>query len=126
MDLPGYGYAKVAHAVKRRWEQTLSRYLQTRQSLHGLVLIMDIRHPLTGMDRDLLQWCREAGLPVHLLLTKADKLSRGGANAVLLKVRHSLAKLYPAASVQLFSALKHQGVDEARRILTEWLRETRA
>ena len=126
VDLPGYGYAKVSHAVKRRWEQTLSHYLQTRQSLRGLVLIMDIRHPLTAMDRDLLQWCRDAGLPVHSLLTKADKLSRGGANVTLLKVRHSLASLHPAASVQHFSSLKHQGIEQARRVVGEWLGDARA
>lgn len=121
VDLPGYGYARVPQAVKQKWQRNLAEYLQTRQSLRGLVLLMDVRHPMTDYDRQMLDWCAQAALPVHILLTKADKLKRGPAKNVLLKVEKSLADIHPGASIQLFSALKKSGVDEARKLLSRWL-----
>ncbi|MGA7799219.1 MAG: ribosome biogenesis GTP-binding protein YihA/YsxC [Gammaproteobacteria bacterium] len=121
VDLPGYGYAQVPMAVKQRWQAGLARYLRDRGSLRGLVLLMDVRHPLTEYDCQLLDWCREAQLPVHVLLTKADKLKRGAAAAALHRVRRALADLHPESSVQLFSALKHEGLEEVRHRLDRWL-----
>lgn len=121
VDLPGYGYAKVPERVQRHWQQVLSDYLATRQCLRGLVLMMDIRHPLKEFDRQMLDWCHHQQMPVHILLTKADKLKRGPAGNTLQKVRKELKQAYPLASVQLFSSLNRQGVDEARAKLGEWL-----
>lgn len=124
VDLPGYGYAKVAEAIKRRWQETMENYLASRQSLQGLILLMDVRHPLRDVDQQLLSWCWHVGMPVHVLLTKADKLKRGPARATLLKVRDELARQAPAGStsVQLFSALKGSGIDEVQERLDHWLR----
>jgi len=121
VDLPGYGYAQVPAQVKARWQHSLARYLETRQSLQGVILLMDVRHPLTEFDRHMLGWCRAAELPAHVLLTKADKLKRGPASATLHRVRRELAELHPHATVQLFSSLKHTGLEEARRVLDRWL-----
>ena len=121
VDLPGYGYAKVPPEVKAQWQRHLTAYLQHRESLVGLVLLMDVRHPLTEFDRDMLDWCRHAELPVHVLLTKADKLKRGAAQNVLLTVRRELAALHPQASAQLFSALDGTGLEAARAFLAGWL-----
>lgn len=123
IDLPGYGYAKVPHAMKNKWQQNLAEYLRVRRSLRGLILLMDCRHPLTEFDQSMLTWSAEVGLPVHILLTKADKLKRGPASNALLDMRKQLPAWHPQASVQLFSALKHTGVDEARAILSDWLNE---
>ena len=120
VDLPGYGFAKVPERVKQEWQRELGLYLERRQALRGLVLLMDIRHPLKEYDRQMLDWCHRAELPVHVLLTKADKLSRGAANGVLQKTRHALARDYPLCSIQLFSALKQTGVEEARAQLLNW------
>ncbi len=121
VDLPGYGYARVPQAMKAQWQRNLAEYLRVRRSLRGLILLMDCRHPLTEYDRQMLVWSAEVGLPVHILLTKADKLKRGPAANTLLAVRKQLADLHPQASVQLFSALKNTGVDEARDIISDWL-----
>ena len=121
VDLPGYGYAKVPREVKLRWQRAIEQYLETRQSLRGVILLMDIRHPLKTFDRQVLAWCHSAGLSLHVLLTKADKLKRGPARAVLLQVRRELAEIHPAATVQLFSALTPAGADEARAVLDHWL-----
>jgi len=121
VDLPGYGYARVPKEVKARWQRAIEKYLETRQSLRGVILLMDIRHPLKDFDQQILAWCHSADLSLHVLLTKADKLKRGPAKAVLLKVRRELAELHPAATVQLFSALTPCGADEARTILDQWL-----
>ena len=123
VDLPGYGYAKVPQALKTHWQHSLSEYLRLRESLRGLVLLMDCRHPLTEYDQQLLGWSAEAGLPVHVLLTKADKLKRGPASSTLLAMRRRLPGVHPGASVQLYSSLKHTGIDEAREVLTRWLSE---
>ncbi len=121
VDLPGYGYAKVARTVKDQWQKNISRYLETRKSLRGIILLMDVRHPLKDTDQQVLGWCRVAGLPTHVLLTKSDKLKRGPASNTLLEVRRQLATLHPGASVQLFSSLKRDGVDQVRAVLDDWL-----
>lgn len=121
IDLPGFGYAKVAKAMRAHWEEALPEYLETRHSLAGMMLLMDIRHPLKPQDVAVLEWCTHAGVPVHVLLNKSDKLSRGPATAALLQVKASLAKQQWAGSVQLFSAFKQEGAEQAWRVLAEWL-----
>lgn len=120
VDLPGYGFAKVAEPVKRQWQGLLEDYLARRQSLRGLILLMDCRHPLTEFDRRMLEWNSFHGVPTHILLTKADKLGRGAASNVLLKVRQDIAGLGGENSAQLFSALKMQGLDQAYAVLDRW------
>ena len=124
VDLPGYGFAKVPLAVKKKWNQQLERYLQYRESLRGLVMLMDIRHPLTEPDRQMLGWAVTASMPVHILLTKADKLKRGPAQSTLLSVREELSTQSDLISVQLFSSLKRQGVDTLGRQLNNWLTDS--
>ncbi|MEZ5541125.1 MAG: ribosome biogenesis GTP-binding protein YihA/YsxC [Pseudomonadota bacterium] len=121
VDLPGYGYARVSRTVKEQWQQGIARYLETRQSLGGVVLLMDVRHPLKDSDRLVLNWCRLAELPTHVLLTKSDKLKRGPASAALLAVRRELASLHPQASVQLFSAHTRDGCETLMAVLDGWL-----
>ena len=121
VDLPGYGYAKVPEQMKIDWQRHLAHYLRERYCLRGLVLMMDIRHPLMPFDRNMLTWAQERSLPVHILLTKADKLNRGPAMVALQEVRRGLVTLGFTASVQLFSSSSHQGLDEARAKLTELL-----
>lgn len=120
VDLPGYGFAKVPDKVKQDWAASLESYLQNRESLQGLILLMDIRHPLTDFDQRMLHWCLHANMPVHILLTKADKLKRGAAQNTLLSVKRELTEL-PLVSVQLFSATKGTGLDEALAVLDNWL-----
>jgi GTP-binding protein len=119
VDLPGYGYAKVAEAVKQQWQQSLANYVEHRQCLRGLILLMDIRHPLKEFDLQMLQWNTHHGLPTHILLTKSDKLKTGAAKATLLKVRRELGDR-PEITVQLFSSLKLRGVDECHQVLDIW------
>ncbi|BCB60328.1 putative GTP-binding protein EngB [Halomonas sp. A020] len=121
VDLPGYGYAKVPEAVKLEWQQHLSDYLRGRFSLRGLVLLMDVRHPLTEFDQMVLDYADQRGMPVHILLTKADKLKRGPASAALQKVRSRLREWEDLVSVQLFSSLKRDGVDMLSQKLDQWL-----
>ncbi len=121
VDLPGYGFAKVPLEVKRRWDRLVEEYLSRRRCLRGLVLVMDVRHPLTPFDRGLLAWCADAAVAVHVLLTKADKLKRGAAGAALLAVRRDLADYPAAVDAQLFSALRATGVAELHRALDRWL-----
>ncbi|AXE30091.1 YihA family ribosome biogenesis GTP-binding protein [Chromobacterium phragmitis] len=119
VDLPGYGYAEVPEAVRAHWVELLGRYLQTRQSLIGLLLIMDARHPLKELDRRMLEFFRVAGRPVHILLSKADKMSRQEQNKVLALVKRELAD-YPSVSVQMFSSLKKTGVEEVEQVVKGW------
>jgi GTP-binding protein len=121
VDLPGYGFAKVPLAVKREWTKQLENYLQKRESLRGLILLMDVRHPLQPFDQQMLNWALEAAMPVHILLTKADKLKRGPATSTLLKVRDELKSHGDLVSVQLFSALKHSGHQDLIEVLNAWL-----
>lgn len=120
VDLPGYGYAKVPEGIKREWQGTLAAYLEKRECLKGLMLMMDIRHPLKDYDVQMLTWASHIGLPVHVLLTKADKLKKGPAAGTLLKVRGELLRMDPAFSAQLFSSLKRSGIDDAHAKLDEW------
>src|SRR5215467_6615755 len=113
VDLPGYGYAKVPAATRAPWEKLLGAYLRERPALRGLVLVMDVRHPLTELDRRMLEWFRPAGKPVHVLLTKADKLSREAGRTTLRRVTGEISALAADATVQLFSSLKKAGLDEA-------------
>lgn len=117
VDLPGYGYAKVSKEQQRTWQQHLTQYLEQRQSLQGLVLVMDIRNPMTDFDQMMLKWAEAAQMPVLILLTKADKLSFGQAKSQLLKLQRQLAGSDGRVHLILFSALKKMGVDEAREQL---------
>lgn len=117
VDLPGYGYAGVPGEVRRHWEQLVGDYVATRTSLKAVVVVMDARHPLTPLDRRLIEWLRVAGRATHVLLTKADKLSKQAAQATLTKVRRDLQEVCPGATVQLFSSLKRQGIEEAAAAL---------
>jgi GTP-binding protein len=121
VDLPGYGYAKVPEAMRMHWQSVLSRYLMERESLYGLVLIMDARHPLTPLDHQMLNWFIPTCKPVHVLLTKADKLSKQQATSTLRSVRAELERTYPNCTVQLFSSLKRIGLDEAEAMIGKWL-----
>ena len=120
VDLPGYGFAKVPLSVKNKWQEELEKYLRRRQVLCGLVLLSDIRHPLKEFDRMMIDWAVQSGLPLHLLLTKSDKLKRGAAKDTLLAVQKEL-KPFSNVTVQLFSSLKNDGVTEVRAKLDEWL-----
>jgi GTP-binding protein len=119
VDLPGYGFAKVPERIKQHWRELLTRYVEARDSLAGLVIVMDARHPLTDFDVQMLDWSRANGLATHILLTKADKLSRGESVTVLKQVR---AQVEGVATVQLFSAVSKTGVDDARREVLNMLR----
>ncbi|MEJ6773245.1 MAG: ribosome biogenesis GTP-binding protein YihA/YsxC [Porticoccaceae bacterium] len=124
VDLPGYGYAKVPKAMKVEWDKHLAEYLQQRNSLGGLILLMDIRHPLQDYDQQMLNWAAQAGLPVHVLLTKSDKLKRGPAQNTLLKVEQRLRDMDPGRtllSVQTFSSLKKDGLPQLEAQLKHWL-----
>jgi len=121
VDLPGYGFAKVPVAMKNEWQKLMTQYLSEQQALNGLVVIMDIRHPLNDYDWQMLEWCDHFQLPAHVLLTKADKLKRGAQQNSLLKTRKLLKDANINASVQTFSALKKTGLDELVIKLNEWL-----
>ena len=121
VDLPGYGYASVSRSMKQQWQRNISTYLENRESLGGVIVLMDIRHPLKEVDQQILGWCHAAGLLTHVLLTKSDKLKRGPAKAALLQTRKSLQSLHPEATVQLFSAHTRDGAKELQRVLDEWL-----
>jgi GTP-binding protein len=121
VDLPGYGYAKVAMQVKMEWQKHLAHYLEVRQCLRGLVLLMDIRHPLKDLDQMMVDWALNRELPVHILLTKADKLSRSEAKNTLLKVRKHYELAGHLISAQTFSSLKKDGVSELIAVLNQWL-----
>ncbi len=121
VDLPGYGYAQVAESVKRDWQGALADYLEQRQCLRGLILVMDARHPLKPYDQQMLAWANQIPLPVHVLLTKSDKLNRRESEAALGLVSEALRDFSTDFSVQTFSALKRWGIDEAHARLDQWL-----
>lgn len=121
VDLPGYGYARVAKSTKADWDEHLEEYLQHRETLKGLVLLMDIRHPLKEFDQDMLDWAVTSGLPVHVLLTKADKLKRGAAQNILLQVRKTISGDHGLVTVQLFSSLKKTGLEDLAAQISQWL-----
>ena len=117
VDLPGYGYAKVPARVKAHWQNVMAAYVSTRRALNGLVLIMDARHPLKSLDIKLLDWYLPTGKPVHCLLTKADKLSKSEQTLTLRAVTKQLQAAGHNATVQLFSSLRKEGVEEAERTI---------
>ena len=122
VDLPGYGYAKVPHELKDHWQAFLDRYFRTRNALKGLVVVMDIRHPLKDYDRHMLGYAVERGIPAHALLTKADKLGRGQQSQAMAAVRRELSAAGAGqVGVQVFSSESKQGVDEARAVVAGWL-----
>lgn len=121
VDLPGYGFAKAPKAQQDTWQSLIGGYLARSAHLKGLVLIMDIRHPLTELDWSLLEWFRPSGKPVHVLLSKSDKISRGAGQQTRLAVMKALREAGMEASVQLFSSLKRDGLDEAESLLRGWL-----
>jgi GTP-binding protein len=121
VDLPGYGFAKVPIAMKNDWEKLMTQYLSEQQALKGLVVIMDIRHPLNDYDWQMLEWCDHYQLPAHVLLTKADKIKRGAQQNSKLKTQKQLNDAGINASVQIFSALKKTGLDELVKKLDSWL-----
>lgn len=116
-DLPGYGYARVPLKLKAHWRKLMERYFQTRSCLRGVVLVMDIRHPMRQFDQQMLTWCEGSNIPCHILLTKSDKLKRGPAQSTLLKVRRELPDI---ASIQIFSSSKKTGLEELVDKLRGW------
>jgi GTP-binding protein len=121
VDLPGYGFAKAPEEIRSQWEGLLAPYLRYREPLAGLVLIMDSRHPLTELDLQMLEWFAQTGKPIHILLSKADKLTRQEQALALREVETMLAKISDNCTLQLFSSLKKTGVAEAEAILGAWL-----
>ncbi|AGA35372.1 GTP-binding protein EngB [Thioalkalivibrio nitratireducens DSM 14787] len=121
VDLPGYGYAKVSARQRAHWDRLIGDYLRERRSLAGLVLIMDIRHPLTPLDETLLHWLAGQPRTLHVVLTKADKVSRSEADRQLQATRRGLEARGLEATLQTFSALKRKGVDDLRGLLLDWL-----
>ncbi|GEK11405.1 YihA family ribosome biogenesis GTP-binding protein [Pseudoalteromonas sp. McH1-7] len=120
IDLPGYGFAKVPLEMKKKWQKALGEYLQRRKCLKGIVVLMDIRHPLKDLDMDLINWAISSNIPVLALLTKADKLKQGKRKAEVLQVRRALAELNGDITVHAFSSLKGIGLNELAWKLDEW------
>jgi GTP-binding protein len=121
VDLPGYGFAKAPEEIRSQWEGLLAPYLRYREPLVGLVLIMDSRHPLTDLDLQMLAWFAQTGKPIHILLSKADKLTRQEQAVALREVQAELAKISDNCTLQLFSSLKKTGVAQAELVLGGWL-----
>lgn len=121
VDLPGYGFAKVNIKIKHAWEAGLTNYILKREALKGLILLMDSRMPPTDNDLQMLDWTLSINLPVHVLLTKSDKLKKGPAKAELLKLKQLLKEQYPHATAQLFSSLKREGLDQVWKKLDDWM-----
>lgn len=121
VDLPGYGFAKVPVAMKENWQAHMQDYLMNRHSLTGVVLVMDIRHPLKEFDLMMLDWAKANQVRVHALLTKADKLKRGPAKSTMLQVKKAMQEMGVEGSAQMFSGLNNEGVDELRLKLAQWL-----
>jgi GTP-binding protein len=120
IDLPGYGFAKAAPTAKRIWQKAIDAYFQGRESLKGVILIMDIRHPLKDSDWHMLEYCSERALPVHILLNKSDKLSNSAVADTVREVKNELSEPSSPVTVQPFSALKNIGIKELEAVLNEW------
>ena len=120
VDLPGYGYAKVPQQIQKQWRIAMEQYFTKRTSLRGIFLIMDIRHPMTPFDLQMIKWCGHCEKRLHLVLTKSDKIAFGAAKTTILQIKKALAENNFRASVQLFSALKHVGIEEAHQVLNAW------
>jgi GTP-binding protein len=123
VDLPGYGYAKAPRVLREKWAQNTNEYLKTRECLKGLVVVMDIRHPLKDSDQHLIEWTISCDLPIHVLLTKADKLKSGAQKRTLREVEEFLSQFGDAVSVQIFSSQDRSGLSEAKEKLDEWFGE---
>jgi len=124
VDLPGYGYARVPLPVKEKWHRMMEDYLLNRKALSAIVLVMDIRHPLTEFDWQMIEWCGSRQLPLHIILTKADKLAYGAAKTVLLQVQKALEEVEFPLTLQLFSSLKKSGLNEIHQALDGWFFST--
>ena len=120
VDLPGYGYAKAPLSVKERWMENVDAYLRVRESLQGLVVVMDIRHPLKPLDQEVIAWAMNCSVPTHILLTKADKLKPAAARKVAREVSEALACYGGSLSVQVYSSIDKVGVDELKQVLVHW------
>jgi GTP-binding protein len=121
VDLPGYGYAKVPLMIKEKWTETTNEYLRTRECLTGLIVVMDVRHPLKELDQKVIEWAIDCSVPIHILLTKSDKLKAAAARKVLKEVQEVLSENGAEVSVQLFSSIDRTGLDGVRKVLDEWL-----
>lgn len=124
VDLPGYGYAKVPRLVRERWQQTTNEYLQTRQSLRGLVVVMDMRHPLKESDQEIIAWAASCGVALHIVLKKTDKVKPAAARKALKEVQLALVQYGDLISIQLFSSLSRLGLDDMRSVLNDWFCES--
>ena len=124
IDLPGFGYAKVSKTMRAHWEKTLPNYLEQRRSLRGMMLLMDVRHPLKPVETTLIEWCSRTDIALHVLLNKSDKVSRGEGARALELVHRELARYGDTASAQLFSAEKRHGRDQALAVLGAWFELT--
>ncbi|XPF93215.1 ribosome biogenesis GTP-binding protein YihA/YsxC [Colwellia sp. RE-S-Sl-9] len=120
IDLPGYGFAQVPLEMKKKWQKALGEYLEKRECLKGLVILMDIRHPLKDLDKDLIQWAVDSELPILALLTKCDKLSLGQSATEVLKVKKILKEHNADITVQAFSSLKRTGSEQATAVIQAW------
>ena len=122
VDLPGYGYAKAPRMVQKHWEELLDSYLKKRRCLKGLVVVMDIRHPLKEMDEDVIEWAVNYDIPIHILLTKSDKLSQNAAKKTLEEVQTAISVYGEKLTLQLFSSHDRTGLDEVKAVLSQWFR----
>lgn len=125
VDLPGYGFAKVSTQLQQQWQEDLSAYVEEREVLKGMIVLMDIRHPMQPLDEQMVAWCYQLNLPVHVLLTKADKMSRNQGMQTLFKVQ-KLLHPYPETTIQLFSATNRTGLEDAWSKLDEWMEYSRS
>ncbi|MCB1583524.1 MAG: ribosome biogenesis GTP-binding protein YihA/YsxC [Marinicella sp.] len=123
VDLPGYGYAKVPVKMKKHWDTEIDSYLMNRESLIGVVIIMDIRHPMKVFDEQMLNWAHQSGLHAHVLLNKADKLNNNETKKTLMKVTREIAKISDTATCQVFSALRKTGTAELSAVITPWFKQ---
>lgn len=123
VDLPGYGYAEVPEEMKLKWQRALAEYLQMRNCLKGLVVLMDIRHPLKDLDRQMISWAVQSNIEVLVLLTKADKLASGARKAQLKAVRDAAEEFAGDVQVEMFSSLKKIGIDKLKQKLDSWYSE---
>ena len=124
VDLPGYGFAKAPERDQKRWEKTVTEYLESRQSLEGIVLVMDSRHPLKTFDINMINWSTECQLPIHILLTKVDKLNNHQKIEVLKDVKLDLEAYGELVSVQLFSSKTQEGLPVLKRVMHKWLSDS--